>query len=95
MKYVIIVYEFIYNYLAHDATRYVNVGSKSVCDVNSTLHDKSLRLVGGDAPYIGRLEVLHNNEWGVICFDEFGAAEGHVACKQLGYSVIYDYASVS
>ena len=70
------------------------MGSKSICEVNSTLRDKSLRLVGGNAPHVGRLEVLHNDEWGVICFDNFSAAEGHVACRQLGYSVIYDYANV-
>ena len=81
--------------LAHDGMRLTNVGSKSACEVNSTFHDKSLRLVGGDAPNIGRLEILHNNEWGVMCFDKFGAAEGHVACRQLGYSVINNFASIS
>ena len=80
--------------VAHSAAQGVRVGSKSACEVNSTLRDKSLRLVGGNAPNVGRLEVLHNNEWGVICFDNFSAAEGHVACRQLGYSVIYDYANV-
>ena len=62
--------------------------------MNSTVREKSLRLVGGSQPYIGRLEVFHNNTWGVICFDRFRAAEGHVACRQLGYSVIFNYANI-
>ena len=81
--------------VAHTAFQNINVGSKSACEVNTTLRDKSLRLVGGAVPYIGRLEVFHNNEWGVMCFDRFFAAEGHVACRQLGYSVIYNYAYVT
>ena len=79
--------------IAHSAFQNINVGNKSVCEVNSTIREKSLRLVGGSQPYIGRLEVFHNNRWGVICVDRFGAAEGHLACKQLGYSVILSYAN--
>ena len=62
--------------------------------MTSTIREKSLRLVGGSQPNSGRLEVFHNNQWGVICFDSFRAAEGHVACRQLGYSVIFNYADI-
>lgn len=51
----------------------------------------SLRLVNG-TPSMGVLEVFYNNEWGAICFDRFYAAEGHVACRDLGYSGIFNYA---
>ena len=34
----------------------------------------------------GRLEVFINGEWGTICGDGFGLAEGNVACQQLGFS---------
>ena len=80
--------------IAHNAAQSVEVGNKSTCEVNSTLPDKSLRLVGSVMPHKGRLEVFHNNEWGVFCSDNFGAAEGHVACRQLGYSVIFDFENV-
>ncbi|XP_063436014.1 scavenger receptor cysteine-rich type 1 protein M160-like [Mytilus trossulus] len=33
----------------------------------------------------GKLEILHNNEWGTVCRDNFGKNEALVACKQLGY----------
>ena len=72
----------------------MNVGNKSVCEVVSQTADKSVRLVDFDEDHRGILEVYHNNEWGAICFDNFFAAEGHVACRDLGYSGIFDYVAV-
>ena len=69
----------------------MNVGSKLVCEVNSKIPDKAIRLVGTDQ---GAIEVFYNNSWGGICYDNFFAAEGHVACRDLGYSVIVRYAPV-
>jgi len=80
---------------AHSPHSFPSVGNKSICEVNSTNADKSLRLVGGDTPSTGRLEIFHNNSWGVICRDGFGAAEGHVACRQIGYSVIFYYTNIT
>ena len=45
-----------------------------------------LRLVGGSAPSEGRLEILHDNQWGTVCDDEFDARDADVACRQLGYA---------
>ncbi|XP_065884217.1 scavenger receptor cysteine-rich type 1 protein M130-like isoform X2 [Dysidea avara] len=80
---------------SHSSQSFPSVGNKSLCEVNSTYADKSLRLVGGDTPSRGRLEILHNNTWGVICSDGFGAAEGHIACKQIGYSVIFNFINIT
>ncbi|CAC5378839.1 unnamed protein product [Mytilus coruscus] len=33
----------------------------------------------------GKLEILHNSEWGTVCRDSFGEIEATVACKQLAY----------
>ncbi|CAC5416879.1 unnamed protein product [Mytilus coruscus] len=33
----------------------------------------------------GKLEILHNNEWGTVCSSNFNKIEAEVACKQLGY----------
>ncbi|MEJ1277691.1 CD5 antigen-like [Cricetulus griseus] len=42
-----------------------------------------LRLVGGDNPCSGRLEVLHMGTWGSVCDDGWGEKEDQVVCKQL------------
>ena len=46
----------------------------------------SLRLRDGVAAASGRLEVYLGGRWGDVCDDGFGAEEGAVACRQLGYS---------
>lgn len=33
----------------------------------------------------GKLQILHNDEWGTVCSDNFGSIEAQVACHQLGY----------
>ncbi|XP_076081404.1 neurotrypsin-like isoform X1 [Mytilus galloprovincialis] len=44
-----------------------------------------LRLLGGNNPEEGRLEIYHNYQWGTICDDGFGTTDAVVACRQLGY----------
>ncbi|KAG2493107.1 hypothetical protein HYH03_008770 [Edaphochlamys debaryana] len=50
--------------------------------------DGDLRLVPlPDSPAGGgRLEVCYSGRWGLVCDDNFGAAEARVACRQLGYT---------
>jgi len=49
--------------------------------------DGLLRLVNGTSPREGILQVFYNGRWGSICDANsfFGANEGGVACRQLGY----------
>ena len=50
-----------------------------------------LRLVGGDTPYEGRVEICIDNEWSSICdigdnyYYYWNNYEASVACRQLGY----------
>ena len=48
--------------------------------------DGKLRLVDGDGPKSGRLEIFKNGLWGTVCSINFDKADADVACKQMGYS---------
>ena len=45
-----------------------------------------LRLAGGNIANEGRVEICLNSEWGTVCDNSWGSADGTVVCRQLGYS---------
>ena len=45
-----------------------------------------VRLVGGNIPNEGRVEICINNVWGTVCDDSWSSTDATVVCRQLGYS---------
>lgn len=46
---------------------------------------KNVRLVGGSSANEGRVEILHNGQWGTVCRNQWGDVDARVVCDQLGY----------
>ena len=78
----------------------------TVLVIEAECNDTDIRMVDGQTPDDGRVEVCINGAWGSICDDYWDTRDATVACRQLGYdgrkvpnypscSVNYSYVTVS
>ncbi|XP_067106406.1 neurotrypsin [Osmerus mordax] len=49
------------------------------------LTEGTVRLVGGEGSYEGRLEIFYRGQWGTVCDDGWTDSNTQVACRQLGF----------
>ena len=57
--------------------------------LNDTAEESTVRLVGGDSPLEGRVEIFLLGRWGTVCSTYYSytwdLADATVVCHQLGY----------
>ena len=84
------IYMYIHVYTCIIETEYCNiVGDKcpgycNAADAASDNETAAIRLVGGASQYEGRVEVLYNGRWGLVCDDGWSLTSAAVVCAQLG-----------
>ncbi len=57
-------------------------------------YDGEVRLVGGEIPSHGIVQVYLNDRWGTVCADNMTAKHADSVCRQMGYTIANSFSRV-
>ncbi|XP_072173260.1 uncharacterized protein [Diadema setosum] len=75
---------------AHSTRALLANGLLPIRDNEASISKPDIRLVNGNTPFEGRVELFQDGQWATVCDDFWGLDDGRVVCRMLGFPDVTD-----